>query len=211
MNKTKKIYITTIPLDSNFVIEPKCFDYSGPEFCIEETKGCFPIVKIMQQTLEEHESAKLIVVRQKNTDESKNLEILKGELSAVGFGENVDLVVISAEENQKRGELLTLFQNAICHIEDNAVYYADVTFGTKTFPLIIFSILRYAANIYTHTDVKGIYYLEVKRSAGKPSGNAKLYNIAYLYSLDNIIFQLGQENPELGRQALNILFGQKEE
>ena len=56
-------------------------------------------------------------------------------------------------------------------MESDACYYADATFGTKTYPLVLSSALHYAEKILDDTEVCGIYYREL--TPGKRPGQER--------------------------------------
>ena len=89
-------------------------------------------------------------------------------------------------ENQQRDGLLTLFEALTDAMESDACYYADATFGTKTYPLVLSSALHYAEKILDDTEVCGIYYRELTRESGQVK-NARQYDISTLFTLDGIV------------------------
>ena len=82
--------------------------------------------------------------------------------------------------------LLTLFETMTDAMQDDACYYADATFGTKTYPLVLASALRYAEKILDDTEVCGIYYRELTRENGQVK-TARQYDISTLFTLDGIV------------------------
>ena len=86
----------------------------------------------------------------------------------------------------QRDGLLTLFEALTDAMESDACYYADATFGTKTYPLVLSSALHYAEKILDDTEVCGIYYRELTRESGQVK-NARQYDISTLFTLDGIV------------------------
>ena len=97
-----------------------------------------------------------LAVRQKNSFRSDNLDAFRRELDTLGTPHT--LIDVTTPENQQRDALLTLFETLTDAMQDDACYYADATFGTKTYPLVLASALRYAEKILDDTEVCGIYY-----------------------------------------------------
>lgn len=71
-------------------------------------------------------------------------------------------------------------------MDGDACYYADATFGTKTYPLVLSSALHYAEKILDDTEVCGIYYRELTRENGKVK-SVRQYDISTLFTLDGIV------------------------
>ena len=179
----KRIYITAIPLDSNFAITP----YAAEPVNYAQTTTqptCYPITPILADTAHDVDEIKVIAVRQVNSPHSENLEVFRRELDSLG--KPYTLVDLTTPENQQRDGLLTLFEALTDAMESDACYYADATFGTKTYPLVLSSALHYAEKILDDTEVCGIYYRELTRESGQVK-NARQYDISTLFTLDGIV------------------------
>ena len=172
----KRIYITAIPLDSNFAITP----YAAEPVNYTQTTTqptCYPITPILADTAHDGDEIKVIAVRQVNSPHSENLEVFRRELDSLG--KPYTLVDLTTPENQQRDGLLTLFEALTDAMESDACYYADATFGTKTYPLVLSSALHYAEKILDDTEVCGIYYRELTRESGQVK-NVEFVDIAGL-------------------------------
>lgn len=181
----KRIYITAVPLQSNFVLTAQLAQPVNYTPRTAPRAAAFPIIPILADTVEEGDSVKVIAVRQHNDPHNANMDLLHAELDALALPD-CTLVDLTMPESQQRDTLLTLFEQLIDHMEGNACYYACATFGTKTYPLVLFSALRYADRLLPDTDIKGIYYREVKRRDGVEQSYAQ-YDISSLFRLDNIV------------------------
>lgn len=179
----KRIYITAIPLDSNFAIAP----YAAQAANYQQTytaPSCYPITPIIADTARPGDEITVLAVRQKNSPRSDNLDAFRRELDTLGTP--CTLIDVTTPENQQRDALLTLFETLTDAMQDDACYYADATFGTKTYPLVLASALRYAEKILDDTEVCGIYYRELTRENGQVK-TARQYDISTLFTLDGIV------------------------
>lgn len=78
-------------------------------------------------------------------------------------------------------------------MESDACYYADATFGTKTYPLVLSSALHYAEKILDEVEVCGIYYRELTREDGKVK-SVQQYDISALFTLDGIVDMAAEDD-----------------
>lgn len=104
----KRIYITAIPLDSNFAID----SYAAEPVNYTHTLAkptYYPITPILADTAHAGDEIKVIAVRQINSPHSENLEIFRRELD--GLGLPYTLVDLTTPENQQRDGLLALFED----------------------------------------------------------------------------------------------------
>lgn len=103
----KRIYITAIPLDSNFAID----SYAAEPVNYTQTLAkptYYPITPILADTAHAGDEIKVIAVRQINSPHSENLEIFRRELD--GLGLPYTLVDLTTPENQQRDGLLPLLR-----------------------------------------------------------------------------------------------------
>lgn len=168
----KRIYITAIPLDSNFAITP----YAAEPVNYTQTTTqptCYPITPILADTAHDGDEIKVIAVRQVNSPHSENLGGFPPRAGQPGQALHPRRPD-QRRKTQQRDGLLTLFEALTDAMESDACYYADATFGTKTYPLVLSSALHYAEKILDDTEVCGIYYRELTRESGQVK-NARQY------------------------------------
>lgn len=118
----KRIYITAIPLDSNFAIAP----YAAQAANYQQTytaPSCYPITPIIADTARPGDEVTVLAVRQKNSPRSDNLDAFRRELDTLGTP--YTLIDVTTPENQQRDALLTLFETLTDAMQDDA--YQHVT------------------------------------------------------------------------------------
>ena len=204
----KRIYITAIPLDSNFPITRHLAPPVNYKMHTELKPSYFPITPIIADTVQEGDEVKIIAVRQKNSDHSENLDIFRREVDALGLP--YTLVDLTMGENQQKDQLIALFEALIANMEGNACYYACTTFGTKTYPLVLSSALHYAEKLLDDTQVKGIYYRELTRENGVTKTAAQ-YDVSALFTLDSIIDLAAQSDIRDKQAFVHLLLHPEEE
>ena len=107
----KRIYITAIPLDSNFAITP----YAAEPVNYTQTTTqptCYPITPILADTAHDGDEIKVIAVRQVNSPRSENLEVFRRELDSLGKPYTlVDLTTRESGQvkNARQYDISTLF------------------------------------------------------------------------------------------------------
>ena len=201
----KKIFIASLSLNPN--LQTAKVNPIGFELNTRMTDSYNPIVPIMESFVEEGDIVKLLVIRQKTTNEAdkNNMAHLENELSYVGLLEKVRIEEIILEEWQSKEVLLTLFEELINRFENDALYYADVTFGVKPYPIILNTAFRYVDKVLKNTDIRGIYYQEIVRNEnGKPI-DARLFDVSVLPTLFNMIDFIGEVAPDNASRLIGNL------
>ena len=193
----RRIYITAVPLQSNFLLTPRVAQPANYTMHAPMQAAAFPIVPVLADTVQEGDSVKVVAVRQCNELQNGNMDLLRRELDALALPD-CTLVDLTVPETQHKDQLLALFARLTDCLEPDACYYACATFGTKTYPLVLFSALRYADRLLPGAEVKGIYYREVTRRDGVED-QFRQYDISALFRLDSIVDMAA--DTELGDRA----------
>ena len=180
-----RIYFTAVPLESNFVLESMPVNPVNFQLNTRLKESAFPIVPVLDATMQPGDTATVVAVRQQNTEKNKNMDILRQELEALGRSDWT-LQDLTVPESQNKDLLLGLFARMIGCMQDDTCYYACMTFGTKTYPVVLFSALSYADKIRSNTQICGIYYREVLRQQGKTRGS-NLYDVTALFTLNSLV------------------------
>ncbi len=180
-----RIYFTAVPLESNFVLETMPLNPVNFRLDTRLTETAFPIVPVIAATLQPGDTATVVAVRQQNTGRNRNMDILRRELEGLGRS-NWTLRDLTVPESQEKDLLLGLFAEMIGCLQDDTCYYACMTFGTKTYPVVLFSALSYADKIRRNTQICGIYYREVLRTQGKMR-ESRLYDVTALFTLNSLV------------------------
>ena len=204
----KRFYITAVPLDSNFAIQRQLALPSNYKTHTPPRPAYFPILPILEDTARPGDELRVVAVRQTNAPHSENLEILRRELERTELP--FTLTDLTVPETQQKNALLDLFEALCGCMEPNACYYACVTFGTKTWPLVLSSALRYAEKLLEGVEIKGVYYREITRQEGRQTGAAQ-YDVSALFTLDSIIDLAAEAGVADRRAFLRLLLHPDEE
>lgn len=184
----KRVYITAVPLPSNFTLKAEtvqCFNIDLPT----DDKMIFPITRLIRATMQPGDQASVVTVRQVNDAQNANFDNLKEELTRL-LG-TYQLTDITIPETQKKDFLMDLFRQLIDTMEEDCTVYADATFGTKTYPLVMFTALNYGVKI-KECEVDRIIYQEQKRDKVTHKAiSTTIYDITSLFLLDQVVSTLG--------------------
>ena len=82
-----------------------------------------------------------------------------------------------------------------------------MTFGTKTFPLVLFSVLSCVEKIKKNVEIQGIYYQEITRSAGVCTA-ANLYDVTALFTLNRIVDLVAEMDADHKEEMVRLFLEQ---
>ena len=198
----KRIYITAVPLQSNFIVEEKPVNPINFSLDCGISHARFPIVPVIAGSADPEDDVKVLAIQQKNHEKNANREYLQSELESLHL-KNISVNDIEMPEAQDKDVLLELFRRIILAAEDDACYYACMTFGTKTYPVVLFSALSYINKIKKNVTIKGIYYGEIRRERGQYK-DAGLYDVSSLFALNELVDKLAAMD---GSHSEKIIMG----
>lgn len=200
----KRVYITAVPLASNFILRPEPVQCVNIDLSTDE-KILYPITRLIGATREPDDQVVVMAVRQVNDPENINFDHLKEEIGALAG--KYELIDITIPETQQKDFLMDLFRDLTGALEEDCTVYADATFGTKTYPLVLFSALNYAVKI-KECEVERIIYQEQKRDKITHKAiSTKIYDVTSLFLLDQVVNTLGfsDAGPEEKKALLETL------
>ncbi len=184
----KRIFITTISLQSKKGLEKVIYEPVGFEFSKEERRTSFPIIPVLAENMERKEEIEIIAIRIKNADTADNYKEFVKEVSELGLEEDC-IHVLEVPEKQDIRTQVQLLIHLIDLVPNHSTINACVTFGTKPISIIITYALNFITKLLSDVDVDGIYYGEIVRENNVVKGY-KIYNLIGLLLLGNIIEQI---------------------
>lgn len=207
----ENIYITAVPLPSNFHLKSQeITNVTGIQDIRCDDQLFFPVTRLIEATMDKEDTALVISVRQVNIaeDVNYNFNLLKKDIDSLNIRYNI--IDLTIPENQESGQLLELFQRIAAKVKPFCNIFADSTFGTKTYPLVLFSILQYAEKVKM-CQVQTVIYQEQRRDSitHRPTGTY-LWDISSLFYLTNVVNSLSPLNTN-DNTELELMIQQKDD
>lgn len=197
----RKTYITNISLQARGDLLKLLYEPSGFELKANRETS-FPIIPVIADKQEAGDEVCVLAVRPDNTDTPDNYVAFLEELSGLGIQES-QVKVISVAENQQDTASLNLLMRILEEIPEESLVYGDITFGTKPMSAILLYAMRFVEKI-KNCETDGIYYGEVRRKDGKPSG-ASIYDLTAFKLLGDVIDEMELLGIQEMQEALNKL------
>lgn len=167
----------------------------------------YPINTFLEAALDDGTELKVILLVKKaeNSAGPSNVEDFKKELEEAVAGRNisVEYVVITTEFSQKQAVHEKLMGEIVDQIEDGTAVFADITYGPKDLPIIIFSVLNFAEK-FLNCEIEHILYGQAEFENGKVV-NTKICDMAPLFYLGSVTNLIHAPNSQKARQMLKSL------
>jgi hypothetical protein len=134
----------------------------------------------------------------------KNIEIFKKEFSAICEKKDVKpgYEEIEMPFYPSRNVCAQVFRKIIGSIVQHSEILADITFGPKPLPMVVFSALNFAEK-YLDAEIKNIVYGKVEFKGGEIiPGTDELFDITPLYYLNSMTHSI---NCDTAKTAMKII------
>ena len=207
--KTKK-FIFTSPYQKEGELRKVTYK-AGENSILEYGETSFPIIPVINGYVEKGEKIEIVCIVTEHSDRStkypnaaKNYEYFKKEIE--NLAKEKEFICVLAEpictpysENIKNH--LNLYASLISSVGDNEIIYADLTYGTKPFPIVEMMALNYAYKLKKNTDIGCIVY----GSYDPVTGVSEINDVSPLFFMDaisNTMAELRLENPAEKIKAL---------
>ena len=192
------------PVDGNVLIE-----YPGEVY--------YAINAVLAKTLKADDEVKVLLLETKAGEEAgcKNAKLFEDELNEINasekIGAKIEYETISSVFITSKYKYNSLFMKLINNFKGEEELYADITFGPKSLPMVIFSALQFGEKFYD-CSIGNIIYLKtefVKTEDGRQKikeGSQLICDYTPLHQLNSFITTMQSSSGEKAKKAFEILF-----
>ena len=184
----------------------KTIEYDGEVFV--------PVNSVLAKTMKQGERVKVVILSKNDVEGNSkvNVEKFQEELNGInaGIGAQIEYVTLASDFTETRSVHENLFRQMVAELEEDAEIIADITYGPKPLPIIIFSVMNFAEK-YFDADIKNIIYGKVDfvddgSGTGKTkTSNPEIYDLTPLYYLNGITNAMEYRDSEEAVKALDTL------
>lgn len=180
-----KKYIFALPTEKT----EKCL-YKSDETKLETR---FPILLSLKASAEKDELVNITLLISENSPGTSanflNLMMELKELAGdIGFKYDLTEIRIAGEETPEKQK--RVFEALIETLRDGDSIFADITFGHKAIPIIIFTALSFGYKLCQNTEVRSVFYAD--RSLEIPV----IHDISTLFYMESVIHSVSQSVPD---------------
>ena len=201
----KKIIFYNVSMKSNI---SKCkYESNDMSLPVTETKVYYPINVLLEKTLQPGDEIRAILLAKKDElgNYRSNINVCVEELmtTAEKSGASVEYKILYTDfdESQFVHDKLTL--DIVDEFEENAHIMADITYGPKDLPIVLFVALSFGEKFF-NLEIDNIIYGQATFVDGKPS-NTKICDMIPLYYLNSVTNAIKCDNPGKAKEMLKSL------
>ena len=188
-----------------------------PEKCIYTTDDAslkisnreviYPINAFLEKNLEKDDEIKVLLLIKKDENgnyQTNSAEFVK-ELLAINkdISAKIEHKFIETDFSEEQSVHEQLMGRIVDEIEDGSHVIADITYGPKDLPIVLFSALNFAEK-FLSCEIDNIIYGQATFIGNKPT-NTKICDMVPLYYLNSVIGAVRCDDPLKSRQILKSL------
>lgn len=192
MNKRK------YPVEGNTFIE-----YSGEVY--------YAINAVLAKTMKADDDIKIILLETKAGDKAgaKNAQLFMNELNSINeenkIGAKISYEIIPSDFITSRSKFNDLYLKLIKNFEYEAELYADITFGPKSLPLLIFTAMQFGEKFYD-CSIGNVIYLKAEfKNNVLVEGTQLICDYTPLYLLNSFNNTIETTSGEKAIDAVKVL------
>jgi hypothetical protein len=165
----------------------------------------FPINGVLAKTLNKDDSVHVVLLKKDdiNNNSDRNAGEFMRELNIInkGIGAAIDYQVLSTPHDESRAIQEKLLKEMVDELTDGAAVYADITYGTKSMPIIVFSVLNFAEKFF-NAEIKNIVYGKVDFDKNNNPINPELFDMTPLFYLNSLANTMECKDSEQAKKLL---------
>lgn len=201
----KKIIFYNVPMKEHV---SKCqyvsVDKSLP---VSESLVTYPMNAMLEKTLNKNDDIKaiLLVKKDENGYYKKNVNSCVEEILGVSekTGAQFNYKVIDTEFSQEQSVHDQLLLSIVDEINIGVHIAADITYGPKDLPIVLFTALNFAEK-FLESEIDNIVYGQATFINGEPI-NTKICDMSPLYYLNSVTNSVQCDSPDNAKKMLKSL------
>lgn len=202
----KKIIICNIPVqEKGDKIQYMSNDQSLPT---SDQAYMYPINSFLSQTIKSNDELKVILLIKKDEKNfyEAHINTFKQEMDNIckNIGIKVEYVSIATAFNQKKASHEQLIIKLIDEIDVKAHIMIDITYASKDFPIIIFTVLNFVEKFFD-CEIDNIIYCQPEFNQSNQVKKAEICDMIPLYYLNSVTDIIQCDDPSKAKQMMKSL------
>lgn len=201
----KKTVICNIPMKEK--IDPVRYSTDNKSLSVSDRKVRYPVCAFLEKTIRPEDEIKAVIIMKKDKYGyySGNAEYFKNELEEVnsGIGAAIEYSLIETDFKETRAVHERLMGKIVDELQTGSHIIADITYGPKDLPVVIFAALNFADRFLECT-IDNIVYGQASFVDGQPV-DTKICDMIPLYCLSYITSTIRSGDPDKARSMLRDL------
>lgn len=202
----KIVFVTLMMADA---MHKRHFPVDGNSFIEYPGETYYAINSVLAQTMKPEDQIKFVLIQTKGGDNAgaQNIALFKDEIENLNTcGATLSYEVITSEFIENKDKFKSLYTKLIKTLENDAELYADITFGPKSLPLLVFSTMQFGEKFFDCSVGNVIYLKGEFKNNQFVEGSQMIYDFTPLYMLNSFTSTIESSSGEIAIAAVEALF-----
>lgn len=198
-----KIIFTTIPMKKN--LTPLKYPVNGNISLTYEKEVIFPVSAVMAKLIKKNEKVKVVCLLNSTENSDDNYAKFQQEINKINIdiGATISWVNISEPFTELKENHENRFKKLINELEEKSEIITDITYGQKTLPILLFTVLNFAEKFF-NAEILNIIYGKVEFDSDNKikQGSEIIYDLTSLYYLNTLTIAMEAKD---GKKAIKMI------
>ena len=201
----RKILICNVAMRES--VEPLIYTPDDETMHISNCPVTYPILSCIESLISPGDNVKIVLLCKcdPNKNYVRNIERFKKEFIEQ-CRDNIEMPefkVLNTDFDEGKIATEKMLSKIVAECEDEAEIISDITYGSKTMPVVLLAALSFAVK-HLACKVQHVFYGQVYFQNDKPT-NPRLCDLSYLIYLNSLIYTLRCDSSDKARKALEML------
>lgn len=201
----KKIIICNVPMKAN--VDQVVYESNDLSLPVSERAVRYPVNAFLEKTISSEDELKVLVLVKKDeySHYEKNTQDFIDELTEVTNSSEIKIEykILDTDFEQSQAVHEQLMLKIVEELEVGAHIIADITYGSKDVPIVLFAALNFAEK-FLNCEIDNLLYGKASFDGSKPV-NTKICDMMPLYCLNGVTDTIRCDEPEKAMQMLRTL------
>lgn len=175
----------------------------------------FPINGVLARTMKRSDDVKVVLLKKEDIHgySGNNCGAFMSELDKINasIGARIEYKILSTPHDESRELQEKLLKEMVAELCEGAAIYADITFGTKSLPILAFSVLNFAEKFFK-AEIKNIVYGKVDfdndEKGERIPVNPELFDMTALFYLNSLANTMECKDGESAKKLLDTILSE---
>jgi hypothetical protein len=205
----KKIVFCNIMMRED--IKPSRYKVNGNSAMEYDGEVMFPVNGVLAGALTNGDEVKVVLLKKDDIagNSGRNVGRYISELDRInaGIGAKIEYKVLTAPNDEGRKMQENMLRDIVGELTEGAHIYADITYGMKSLPIIVFSALSFAEKFFK-AEIKSIVYGKVDFDKDDKPINHELFDMTALFYLNFIANAMECKDGEAAKKLLDTILSE---
>ena len=175
---------------------------------VSSDKYTYPLNAYLGENMVSGEEYKVLLIMKRDSFDryEQNIADFKEEIEAVAKakGGALEIVPILTDFSERRAVHEGLLETIVEHIENGCKITADITFGPKDVPFVVFAALNFAEK-FLGCEINHIIYGKADFDNKNAPVNTEVWDLAPIYFINSVTNSINCSNSEDAKEMLKAL------